>query len=83
MSVFDPVSENTSETVRVIWGTNVSIQESMNTFKTFLKQFRKKYRMAFDGNTVVDETGEDLVYVNMLKQVISVVFLIFLRCIDV
>ncbi|KTW32532.1 MCM DNA helicase complex subunit MCM4 [Pneumocystis jirovecii RU7] len=62
MSVFDPVSENTSETVRVIWGTNVSIQESMNTFKTFLKQFRKKYRMAFDGNTVVDETGEDLMY---------------------
>ncbi|KAG4306026.1 hypothetical protein PORY_000014 [Pneumocystis oryctolagi] len=68
MSALGSASENTSETVRMIWGTNVSIQESMNTFKTFLKQFRRKYRMVFDGNTTINEEGDDLVYVDMLKQ---------------
>ncbi|EMR08307.1 hypothetical protein PNEG_03150 [Pneumocystis murina B123] len=68
ISTFDPVSENTGEMVRVIWGTNVSIQESMNTFKAFLKQFRKKYRMAFDGEINLDASGDALLYVNMLKQ---------------
>lgn len=68
VNAFDPPSENMCGTVRVIWGTNVSIQESMNTFKTFLKQFRKKYRMAFDGETSEDSSGDLLVYVDMLKQ---------------
>lgn len=68
MSTHELASENTGEAVRVIWGTNVSIQESMNVFKTFLKQFRKKYRMAFDGDTAVDGSEEELVYVNILKQ---------------
>ncbi|KAG5436865.1 hypothetical protein PCANB_001618 [Pneumocystis canis] len=64
----DLASENRNETVRVIWGTNVSIQESMSVFKTFLKKFRRKYRMAFDGDDTVDASGDDLVYVDMLKQ---------------
>ena len=40
---------------RVIWGTNVSIQDTMSNFKKFLLNYTKKYRMWADGATE-DET---------------------------
>ncbi|KZF22348.1 DNA replication licensing factor MCM4 [Xylona heveae TC161] len=36
---------------RVIWGTNVSIQDTMSAFKSFLLNFTKKYRMWAEGAT--------------------------------
>lgn len=36
---------------RVIWGTNVSIQDTMSAFKNFLRNFTKKYRMMHDKMT--------------------------------
>lgn len=40
---------------RVIWGTNVSLVDSMNAMKDFLFNFQRKYRMIQDG-----ELGEGL-----------------------
>ena len=34
---------------RIIWGTNISIQNTMSTFKEFLLGYQKKYRMWADG----------------------------------
>ncbi|PVH95639.1 MCM-domain-containing protein [Periconia macrospinosa] len=34
---------------RVIWGTNVSLSDSMNAMKDFLFNFQRKYRMIQDG----------------------------------
>jgi DNA replication licensing factor MCM4 len=41
-----------------IWGTNVSITDSMSTFKDFLRNYCKKYRMWADGMTI-EETDAD------------------------
>ena len=40
---------------RVIWATNISIQDSMSSFKNFLYNFATKYRLWADGATE-DET---------------------------
>lgn len=61
-------SELGSAPVRVIWGTNVSIQESMETFRYFLNNFKSKYSRIFDGETVDIGEGEDLVFVDMLNE---------------
>ncbi|PGH12546.1 hypothetical protein AJ80_06707 [Polytolypa hystricis UAMH7299] len=34
---------------RIIWGTNISIQDSMSAFKNFLYNYARKYRMWADG----------------------------------
>ncbi|TVY82363.1 DNA replication licensing factor mcm4 [Lachnellula suecica] len=41
-----------------IWGTNVSINDTLSTFKSFLRDFTKKYRMWADGMSE-DESNED------------------------
>ena len=55
-ATFSNLDPNTSEadaiggsSTRVIWGTNISIQDTMSTFKEFLLGFQKKYRMWADG----------------------------------
>ncbi|BFZ58170.1 MCM DNA helicase complex subunit [Savitreella phatthalungensis] len=52
--------------VRVIWGTNVSIAESMASFRTFLTSFKRKYRSLMDGQPV-GTTGEETPYVQKLE----------------
>ena len=77
-ATFSNLDPNTSEadmiggsSTRIIWGTNISIQDTMSTFKEFLLGFQKKYRMWADGATE-DETsapesgGNDREYVEML-----------------
>lgn len=59
---------NPDEPVRVVWGTNVSIQESMNSFRKFLENFKSKYRKVMDGEVILPDEGKDLVYVDMLNQ---------------
>lgn len=59
---------NPDEPVRVVWGTNVSIQDSMDNFRKFLENFKSKYRKTLDGDSFAPGEGEDLVYVEMLNQ---------------
>ena len=39
------------DSTRVIWGTNISVVDSMASFKNFLYNYAKKYRMWADGAT--------------------------------
>lgn len=57
---------------RVIWGTNISIQDSMSAFKNFLYNYAKKYRMWADGATeeetrAMGEIAEEREYITMLN----------------
>lgn len=78
-ATFSNLDPNTSEadviggsSTRIIWGTNISIQDTMSTFKEFLLGYQKKYRMWADGATE-DETsapesgGNEREYVEILN----------------
>lgn len=54
------------EPVRVIWGTNVSIQDCTNAFRDFLMLFKMKYRKAMD-NQLVEPEDLELYYVGQLN----------------
>ncbi|ODV78214.1 MCM-domain-containing protein [Suhomyces tanzawaensis NRRL Y-17324] len=53
------------EPVRVIWGTNVSIQDCANSFRDFLMSFKYKYRKQLDGRDI-DPEDNALYYVERL-----------------
>ncbi|KAH2069636.1 hypothetical protein KXW21_003431 [Aspergillus fumigatus] len=64
-ATFSNIHPDTSEaealggsSTRVIWGTNISIQDSMSAFKNFLYNFQTKYRLWAEGATE-DETHMD------------------------
>ena len=63
-----PTNED-EDNQRVIWGTNVSIAESMKKFREFLLGFQKKYRLRADGIDFAEGEGEEYTYVEMLKTV--------------
>ena len=75
---FSNLDPNTSEadvmggrSKRVIWGTNISIPDTMSSFKDFLLGYQKKYRMWVDGATEEetsrpDSGGNEREYVQML-----------------
>ena len=73
-----PTTEDNEDNQRVIWGTNVSITESMKNFREFLLAFQKKHRLRADGIDFSHDEGEEFTYVEMLKTVISFVG----RCVD-
>lgn len=54
------------EPVRVIWGTNVSIQDCTNLFRDFLMLFKMKHRKIIDGHSVEPEDLQ-LYYVAQLN----------------
>ncbi|KAH8602992.1 MCM2/3/5 family-domain-containing protein [Bisporella sp. PMI_857] len=58
-----------------IWGTNVSIDDTLTSFKDFLRNFTKKYRMYTDGLSVDEaareEDAETKEYVEMMKNVLT------------
>ncbi|KAK6455484.1 DNA replication licensing factor, MCM4 component [Scheffersomyces xylosifermentans] len=56
----------TDEPVRVIWGTNVSIQDCSNAFRDFLLSFQYKARKLMDGRDIEPEDSE-LYYVHQLN----------------
>lgn len=64
----NPASENLQddEPVRVIWGTNVSIQDCSNTFRDFLMSFKYKYRQIMEDKDLIFEDNE-LFYVQQLN----------------
>jgi len=60
------------ESTRVIWGTNISISDSMSTFKNFLYNFAKKYRLWADGATeeetqAMGDAADEREYITMLS----------------
>lgn len=57
---------DSGEPVRVIWGTNVSIQDCTNAFRDFLMSFKMKYRKAMDSQPVEPEDLQ-LYYVGQLN----------------
>lgn len=75
---FSNLDPNTSEandiggsSSRIIWGTNISIQDTFSTFKEFIVGYQKKYRMWADGATEEETSapgsgGNDREYVEML-----------------
>jgi DNA replication licensing factor MCM4 len=78
-ATFSNVNPDTSEadalggsSTRVIWGTNISIQDSMSAFKNFLYNYARKYRMWADGATEDDtrtmgDAAEEREYITMLN----------------
>jgi DNA replication licensing factor MCM4 len=58
-----------------IWGTNVSIMDSMSTFKDFLRNYCKKYRMWADGMSVeetdADEESSTKEYMQMMQNMLQ------------
>lgn len=78
VATFSNLDPNTSEadaiggsSTRIIWGTNISIQDTMSTFKEFLLGYQKKYGMwaagATEEETSAPESGGDIrEYVEML-----------------
>ena len=75
---FSNLDPNTSEanemggnSKRVIWGTNISISDTMSAFKDFLLGYQKKYRMWVEGATEEETSqpgsvGNEKEYVQML-----------------
>ena len=76
---FSQVNPNTSDadilgggSTRVIWGTNVSIQDTMASFQKFLLNYTKKYRMWADGASEAEtaaqpEVSDQKEYVDMMR----------------
>jgi hypothetical protein len=53
------------EPKKVIWGTMVGVQETMDCFKKFLMEFKVKYRWNLDGKEPpVGADGERTIYVD-------------------
>lgn len=78
-ATFSNINPGTSEaeamagnSSRVIWGTNISIQDSMSAFKNFLYNFATKYRLWADGASedetrILGEAAEKREYITMLN----------------
>lgn len=78
-ATFSNLDPNTSEadamggtSSRIIWGTNISLHDTMSKFKDFLHNFQKKYRLWLDGATEEetsdpDSGGDEKVYMELLK----------------
>lgn len=58
-----------------IWGTNVSINDTLSVFKDFLRNYTKKYRMWGDGlteeETQVEEDSNTKEYMQMMQNMLT------------
>lgn len=78
-ATFSNVNPDTSEaevlgghSTRVIWGTNIAIQDAMSAFKNFLYNFATKYRLWADGASedatrIMGDTAEEREYITMMN----------------
>jgi DNA replication licensing factor MCM4 len=69
-----PVNSEAEDLTRVIWGTNVSLSESMTSFTNFMRNFKIKYRISWDRDRGLSipalsspEEGERLLYEDYLR----------------
>lgn len=81
-ATFSNLDPNTSEadvmggsSTRTIWGTNISLQDTLAKFKDFLLGYQKKYRMWADGATEEETSdpssgGNEREYVDMLNNML-------------
>ncbi|KAK7533040.1 MCM2/3/5 family-domain-containing protein [Phyllosticta citribraziliensis] len=66
------------ESTRVIWGTNISILDSLHNAKDFLRNYQKKYRLIQDGellegtNLPSDHPGSIKPYARMLNTMLDI-----------
>jgi len=83
-ATFSNLDPNTSDaealggqTSRLVWGTNVSIDDSLNAARDFFRNYQKKYRMLADGeiddvhNLPPDHAGNEKEYVTMLGNMLD------------
>ncbi|KAF2835085.1 MCM-domain-containing protein [Patellaria atrata CBS 101060] len=83
-ATFSNLNPNTSdadvlggESTRVIWGTNVSIMDSLSAMKEFLFNYQRKYRLIVDGELQENQRlsqghpGNTKEYVEMLKTMLD------------
>lgn len=78
-ATFSNLDPNTSEadaiggnSTKIIWGTNISLHDTMSVFKDFLRNYQKKYRMWIDGATEEETSQPDSgagkrIYIEMLN----------------
>lgn len=66
-----PTSEADGPGTRIIWGTNISIEQTMSSFRGFLTNFKRRYRMRYHNEEIQPGEGEELIYVEMIKQMRS------------
>lgn len=62
------LEDDSEEGVKVIWGTNVSIQECSQNFRNFLMSFKMRHRKELDGELPDPFVDEDFYYVNELEE---------------
>ena len=59
---------------RWIWGTNVSVIDTVSTFRGFLNNFTKKYRMRLDGMSEAEieqeESKDSKQYMEMMHEML-------------
>ena len=70
-----PSAADTEDLTRVVWGTNVSLSESMASFSDFIRSFKVKYRVAFDRERGIavpamatPQEGERRLYEDLLRK---------------
>ncbi|KAI5797905.1 putative DNA replication licensing factor Mcm4 [Peziza echinospora] len=64
-------SESDGPGTRIIWGTNISIENTIVQFRGFLLNFKRRYRMRQNNEEIEPGVGEEQVYVEMIKQMRS------------
>ncbi|KAF5385715.1 hypothetical protein D9757_005484 [Collybiopsis confluens] len=75
LSAANPPSSEEPDEIRAIWGTTVNINQTIQLFTDFLKNFKVKYRVAYNRETGLPtraltspEEGEALLYVGYLRR---------------
>jgi DNA replication licensing factor MCM4 len=76
-----PTPADEEDGQRVIWGTNVSIADSMRRFREFLLGFQRKHRLRADNIPFDEGEGEEYTYVDVLKTVRLDKFWTDFRCV--
>ncbi|THV93779.1 putative DNA replication licensing factor mcm4 [Aureobasidium pullulans] len=79
-ATFSNVDPHTSEanilgghSTRTVWGTNISVSDTLSTCQTFFRDFQKKYRMRHDGdltdtqNLPPNHPGNEKIYLDTLE----------------
>lgn len=78
-ATFSNLNPDTSEadvlgggSTRLIWGTNISVADSMSVFKNFLHNYTRKYRMWADGvseqeTSAMGAVADEKEYIHMLN----------------
>jgi DNA replication licensing factor MCM4 len=68
-------TDDADDLTRVVWGTNVSLSESMASFSNFIRSFKVKYRVTFDRERGIavpalatPQEGERILYEDLLRK---------------